>query len=342
MTEPSQFAISKVQKGNPSIYTLQVSETKRVEKSKIRKLMITLDGRAAPETVSSKVVMIVGETGSGKTLAVNSLLNYVMGVKWQDSYRYRLDPDDNESKKRSHAASQTEWVSAYTLNQHENFRIPYSLTIIDTPGFGDTAGISKDKEITDQMKHFFSSKNDEGIDQIDAVVFVVQSDKPRLTTSQRFVFDCVLSLFGKDVKDNIFLFTTFADQNEPLVLQGMKEASIPYKEYYKFNNSPLFAQKEEKVDSNGSDSDDERNVYNKMFWKSGAKQFEKFFKLLGETSSKSTKLSFQVLREREALNVRIQAIPQLIRSNLVTLERLRKEEEVLRASQEDLKKNKDF
>ncbi|PIK56060.1 hypothetical protein BSL78_07035 [Apostichopus japonicus] len=286
--------------------------------------------------------MLVGETGCGKTLMMNALLNYVLGVKWGDSHRYKLDPDEHEKKKSSHSLSQTEWISAYTLYYREGFKIPHSITIIDTPGFGDAAGISKDKEITDQMKSFFSGQIDESIDQIDAVIFVVQSDKPRLTTSQRYVFDCVLSLFGKDVKENIFLFTTFADHNKPLVLEGMKQADIPYRAYYKFNNSPLYAQKESASASKEDSSDDEIELYNKMFWKSGAKQFEKFFIELGITSSKSTRLSFEVLRERKALHAKIEAIPQLIRSNLVTLERLKQEEKMLTASQEEVDKNRDY
>ncbi|PIK56062.1 hypothetical protein BSL78_07037 [Apostichopus japonicus] len=299
MTVPSKFAISKTVAGNPTIHTLKVDEIKRVETNKIRKLVISSDGRIDTTGYRSKVIMLVGETGSGKTLMMNALLNYILGVKWGDSHRYKLDPDEHEKKKRSHSLSQTEWISAYTLYYRKGFRIPHSITIIDTPGFGDTAGISHDKEITDQMKSFFSGKKDEGIDQIDAVIFVAQSDKPRLTTSQRYVFDCVLSLFGKDVKENIFLFTTFADHNKPLVLEGMKQADIPYRAYYKFNNSPLYAQKESASASKEDSSDDEIELYNKMFWKSGAKQFEKFFIELGITSSKSTRLSFEVLRERK-------------------------------------------
>ncbi|XP_071816621.1 uncharacterized protein [Apostichopus japonicus] len=342
MTAPSRFAISKTKTGNPAICTLKVIQTKRVEETKIRKLVVRLDGHFDISEYGSKVIMLIGETGSGKTLMINSLLNYILGVKWEDDYRYKLDPDELEKKKRSHTQSQTEWISAYMLHHHDRFRIPYSITIIDTPGFGDTAGISKDKEITDQMKFFFSGQNDAGIDEIDAVIFVAQSDKPRLTASQRFVFDCMLSLFGKDVKDNIFLFTTFADQNKPLVLAGMKKAAIPYKAYFKFNNSPLYAQKEYVSAREEESSDDEREMYNEMFWKSGAREFKKFFLELDKTSCKSTRLSFEVLKERDALNARIKAIPELIRSKLVTLDCLKIEGEMLQASQEEVNKHSGY
>ena len=112
-------------------------------------------------------------------------------------------------------------ITAYTFHKEQGFPLPYSLTVIDTPGFGDTEGLERDKKITAQIKEFFSSEN--GIDQLHAIGFVVQSSLPRLTPTQSYIFDAILSMFGKDIAENIFLMTTFADGEEPQVLDAVRK-----------------------------------------------------------------------------------------------------------------------
>jgi len=34
--------------------------------------------------------MVVGETGSGKTTLLNSFINFLLGVKINDDYRYKI------------------------------------------------------------------------------------------------------------------------------------------------------------------------------------------------------------------------------------------------------------
>ncbi|KZR95485.1 Uncharacterized protein APZ42_010776, partial [Daphnia magna] len=105
------------------------------------------------------------------------------------------------------------------------FHVPYSLTIVDTPGFGDTEGIERDREITSAVKQFF--ENRDGIQELDAVGFVVQSALARLTSSQTYIFNSVLSIFGKDIGENVRFLVTFADAGRPSVLAAIKEASLP-------------------------------------------------------------------------------------------------------------------
>ena len=38
----------------------------------------------------------------------------------------------------------TRFVTSYTLHYQEGFRVPYSLVLIDTPGFADSSGIARD------------------------------------------------------------------------------------------------------------------------------------------------------------------------------------------------------
>ncbi|KAJ8026227.1 hypothetical protein HOLleu_34020 [Holothuria leucospilota] len=336
---------NKISDGNPCIHTLDMKETTIRKESKIRRCEI---GSKVPHQ-SEKVIMVVGATGSGKTAVINFFVNYILGVEWSSNFRYQLVPDECESKKKSQADSQTEWITAYTFYPQCRQAIPYTLTIIDTPGFGDTRGIKRDKEITEQIRVFFSTPSDYGIDQIDAIAFVAQAALPRLTETQKFIFDSVLSGFGKNIAENIFLFLTFADLQAPQILGSTEKASLPYKCYFKFNNSALYAQKDLKKDNqeqNSSDTDDDddndEEKFNQTIWKMGTKSFKKFFKELQNTSAKSITLSAEVLEERKRLETSVAGLSRLIRSRIVTLEKHRKEKEMLEQYKNEMVSNKNF
>jgi predicted GTPase len=99
----------------------------------------------------------MGATGSGKTTWINAMVNYVLGVEWEDDFRFKLV---NEAVKgESQAHSQTQEITAYDLHYQDGFRISYSLTIVDSPGFGDTQGIKRDKEITTAVQEFFNHQH---------------------------------------------------------------------------------------------------------------------------------------------------------------------------------------
>lgn len=288
--------------------------------------------------VQDKVIMVVGATGSGKTTLINGFVNYIFGIEWKDSFRFKMIVEPNVSNQ---AMSQTTKITSYTLHHMEGFKVPYTLTIIDTPGFGDVSGIMRDKEITDNIRKFFTSCDDNGITHIDGVGFVANSSLPRLTPTQKYIFEQILSLFGKDIADNIFLLLTFADGKKPQVLSGIKEAKIPHKKYFKFNNSALYALHSEKC-RDDDNSDDEDGGFDKMFWDMGVKSFSLFLDQLRSMESKSLILTQDVLNERNRLQVYIAGIQKDIRQGLTTLERLKKEKEILEKHSADIERNKSF
>ncbi|XP_067392520.1 uncharacterized protein [Emydura macquarii macquarii] len=286
--------------------------------------------------VPNKVIMVMGAIGSGKTTLINGMINYVLGVQWEDEFRFKLI---HEITNRSQAQSQTSAVTAYEVNYKEGFQVPYSLTIIDTPGFGDTRGIDHDKEITRQIREFFSTTG--AIDHIDAICIVVQSSLARLTHAQKYVFDSVLSIFGKDIKDNIQILITFADGQTPPVLEAIKESDVPCSKdvqgmpvHFKFNNSALFA-------SNAGTAAGSF-TFDEMFWKMGAMSMKTFFDSLGNLETKSLTLTKEVLRERKALETAVEALQPQIKAGLMKLEELRKTQEALEQHRDDMEANKDF
>ncbi|PIK36812.1 hypothetical protein BSL78_26358 [Apostichopus japonicus] len=294
----------QVKKGNPALHSLNLKPTLIKEKEKIRKSELGTGCNGSTE----KVIMVVGATGAGKTTLINGLVNHVLGVDWNDTFRFQLIPDNEEAKQRTQAQSQTKWITSYTLHHEKGFQVAYSLTVIDTPGFGDTSGIKRDQEITQQIRTFFTTKGDEGVDHIDAIGY-----------------------FGQ-----YFMLVTFADGQKPPVLEGVKLAAIPYKEYFKFNNSALYAE------NKPGDNDSDDNDFDQMFWKMGQKSFQNFFKTLSNTKPKSILLTQDVLNERHCLETYVAGIQKHIKKGLNELERLQTEEKVLKKHETDIEMNKDF
>ena len=288
--------------------------------------------RHPAQNISDKVLMIVGATGAGKTTLINGMVNYIFGIKWEDNFRLKLVTDETTENQ---AHSQTSMISAYTIYPQEGSPIDFAITIIDTPGFGDTRGMKQDKYITQQIQAFFSIKGADGIDHLDGIGFVTQAALARLTPTQNYIFHSILSIFGSDVANNIFMMVTFADGQHPPVMTAIKEADIPCKDFYKFNNSALFANNAAKVD------EDDDN-FDAMFWKMGFVSFKKFFVEFAKRKSVSLTLTEEVLRERKQLEVTVQELQKQINAGVSKLEELRQEEVVLQQREAEIESNKAF
>ncbi|KAM4687836.1 uncharacterized protein O3C94_006293 [Discoglossus pictus] len=266
--------------------------------------------------------MMVGRAGSGKTTLINVMINYVLGVEWEDNYRFKLI---EEMTSKSQVHSQTLKVIVYQINHVAGFKIPYSLTIVDSPGFGDTRGIEEDKKIIEKIHECFTSSW--GIDQINAICFVVQSPLARLTPTQKYVFDSILTIFGKDIKQNMQIFVTFADTQKPQVLEALLAADVPCAKdergvpvHFKFNNATLY------LNNTNGDGEDIA-LFNSMFWKMGMKSTQSFFTTLTELKTRTLTLTKEVLKERRVLEVTLQGIIPKIEEQLLKLHELEKLQE---------------
>ena len=278
--------------------------------------------------VTHKVLMVVGATGAGKSTLINGMANYVMGVKWENDFRFKLI---SEETAHDQTVSQTNCITAYTFQKDRGSPLSYTLTIIDTPGFGDTRGVERDKELVKQIKEFFSVQGDEGIDQLHGIGFVTPSPQARLTPTQKYVFHSILSIFGKDVANNIFLMVTFCDGKKPPVLDAVETAGVPFKnQFFKFNNSALFA---------SNQTDDE---FDKIFWKMGRKSFEDFFKHFYNAQTQSLQKSREVLKEREQLEVTIQGLQEHICAGLSEIDAMRSKRNILEEHEADIIANREF
>ena len=299
--------------------------TTRIE-GEINKCIVNADPNVSTNEfeipIGEKVLMLVGATGAGKSSLINGITNYIMGVEWKDDFRFKVVVDED---KTSQAFSQTTKITTYSF---QGSNLPYTLTVIDTPGFGDTRGMDRDKTIVEQIQSLFSRIGSTAFDQIHGIGFVVQASSPRLTHTQRYVFDSVLSVFGKDIESNIFLLITFADGQEPPVLSAINTAGIPHEGYFQFNNSALYAEASGTV--------------NEMFWNLGRISFERFFAEFEKAEPCSLLLTRENLHERQKLEAIVEGLKLQIQVGLSKINILRQKQRILRKRETEILQNQHF
>uniref|UniRef100_A0A3P9DSJ5 Septin-type G domain-containing protein n=1 Tax=Maylandia zebra TaxID=106582 RepID=A0A3P9DSJ5_9CICH len=204
-----------ISSGSPALYHLK---PKKEEFGTLAKMTV---GEKIPKK-TNKTILLVGETGAGKSTLINALINYTMGVKWEDGVWFQIvEGEKNENQ----TESQTSDVVVYESFGFEDETLPYSLTIIDTPGFGDTRGIEHDAIVSQQLLDLF--RLDDGVHEVHAVGLVMKATDNRLSERLIYIFNSVMSLFGKDVEKNIVALITHSDGRKPKnALKALEVANI--------------------------------------------------------------------------------------------------------------------
>ncbi|XP_010886414.4 uncharacterized protein LOC105020807 isoform X2 [Esox lucius] len=313
-----------IHEGPPRRYQLvpkkQCLDDKGEEESKLRKWTI---GEKDPNKVN-RTVLLVGETGAGKTTMINAMVNYIMGVEREDNIWFEITNEGNKCQ----TESQTSEVIAYDIFGFEGCRVPYSLTIIDTPGYGDTRGIQEDRLITERLHDLFRSPK--GIDQIDAVGFVVKASTNRLSDRQRYIFDAVLSLFGKDMKNQIVALISNSDGVPAKnALQALENAKIKCAKNK--DNEPvhfLFNNRQTEIVTNQK----EERAMN-LAWEVTKEGMDEFSEFLGKVAPQKLKMTVDVLTNRIQLEAFVNNLQQRI-------EMIEGKQALLKQTRDELMKHK--
>lgn len=219
-----------VRLGSPALY--QLTPTTEFTGGLKR---VTLGKKDVNET--NKTILLVGETGAGKSALVNMLVNHAMGVTWEDNVWFEVVQDE----RRSRSESQTSAVTVYQILGFAGKTLPFALTIIDTPGFGNTGGTERD--VATRLSLLKLIQSDAGVCEISVVGLVLKASDNRISDRLRYVFDSVASLLDKDFR-NVVPLITHSDGGPPdNVLKALEEsgldcvrdhASLPL--YFLFNN----------------------------------------------------------------------------------------------------------
>lgn len=257
-----------------------------------------------PGQFEDKVVLLVGATGAGKTTLVNAMANYIMGVKWEDDFRFKIPVDDHLKN----------YITVYTFYPMDGSALRYKLTVIDTPGFGSPEGLKGDKTIAKQVEALFKMSQASGIDHLNGIGIVIESEPKCLAPVQEYILASILSIF--DISQNIFTIFTFAEEEKPPVIKEIKNRVIAENDkYFKFNNSALFAAKEETDESTAE-----------VLWKMNLLSFQAFFSEFARVESVHFDLAKEVVEERNELQTLLDGLNKEFTKGLDKIEEIREEE----------------
>jgi hypothetical protein len=274
LCEKKSMAVREIRSGMPSIFKLEAAtEYCLVDRGQIPIYHV---GKQPDPKKQEKVILVLGATGVGKKTLIDGFVNFLFKVQWDDNFRLATFASGVLSK--SQAFNCDAHISVYKFFHQPNFTVPYSITIICIPGFGNLDGPVTDGEIVLQMKDFFRSES-HGIDHIDAIVLAIKASDVRVTHLEHFIFTSIKKIMNSNIEEQIMVVATHSDGSHVPALQVLKETKVPFKETQVFavNNTALFCNNT----PSGSD-DDDNTALNKLLWKKNIKAISKFFKALND------------------------------------------------------------
>lgn len=166
----------------------------------------------------------------------------------------------------------------------------------------------------------------------------MQSTLVRLTNSQKHIFSSVLSIFGKDIGKNVRFLVTFADGDQPPVLEAIKEAKLPCLVdptgspcYQSFNNGAVYKS--------------QKSANNRRFqldWEDALPNFESFFDDISRMETTSLQMTKEVLQGRKELETKLKWMQSAVSTHLSKMAELRTKEAAVELHKERINANQDF
>ncbi len=251
---------------------------------------------------------------------IDGITNFVLGVKQNDKFRFKVFETHN---------SQGTPSPGITVYKFQSALLPYDLTVVDVPGHEGVSGLESIKQTVKQVRDFLSERNS-CIDQLHGIAFVAPASLTTFTTAQKCRFDMIMSVLGNDIEHCIFVMTTSSDASQPPVLDAVKAAKIPYREPFKFNNGIIFA------------SNESRSLFDEKFWEMNYFSYASFFATFSKARGRSLALTREGIREKEQLEALIPKLHEKIRAGLSEQDMMAKRKENLQQHNMELRDNQGF
>ncbi len=316
------------EKGTPARYRVKPRTESGDENQAYRKIIFGEKDNHKPH----KTILMVGETGTGKTTLINTMVNYFLKIEKNDKVWFEITDDKNEDH-RSLVQSQTSRITIYDLNLQES---PNNLTIIDTPGYGDTHDIQNDKEIARSLLNL--SRCNDWVHEIHTVCLVIKATENRLSDRQQYILDAVQSLFGRDIAENIVLLFTHSMFLHPKnALMAVEEAKV--KCAVNDKNQPVFFL----FNNCQSEAAEQQNeLMGQYAWDLSYKGIKGLFSFLDNIKPKTLKMTQDVLQQQEQLQANIMNLQSRVQEMELKKNELKQTQEALKKNKEDVRSNKNF
>ena len=216
-----------------------------------------------------KTIMLIGVADTVvKSRLINGMVNYIFNIDWLDHFRFQL------ISKESDEATIVP-IKIYHIHHMEGLRIPYSLTIIDTP---NQIGMENLNEKT----RFIPFHANDVVNNMDLIISVADAPVSHPPSRQFYMFDSIVAIY-RDVE--IVSASNASDEKHlPLKCFLMAETALRHK----FDSSVFFCwnqKTEEMLKTDGNDASRRphfQSYYreyklNRFMWSMGINHFECIF-----------------------------------------------------------------
>ena len=255
-------------------------------------------------------IIVIGRTGAGKTTLINSFANLFFETNYFEERFFAINQNfeiiDNNGttipiklncnikefankqsfQVKSQQHSQTEKSNIYCFEKKNMV-----LTIIDTPGIGDTRGITKDRENVAKIVKGIAE-----LQSFNAICFVHKGNDARIDPMLSYLIQEIKGILTKECLNNFILcFTHVVNRYKIDALPTIKAMGIPIDKMVYFDNDCLIPPKKLPIDD---------KVYEDMaqkYWEFNRKNFKRFIELSLEMTPQKTKDVEDLYETRSAL-----------------------------------------
>lgn len=288
------------------------------------------------EKDTSSNIMVIGETGVGKSTWIHSFINYMQTIQLEENDRYYLFDEKSLQEqyqqkhgKKPEGCSVTDEPAIYNIEASMLFKNP--IRLIDTAGFGDTRGPKYDEKITEDIRNLFEGAE---IENLNAVCLIFKANQTRSTDRLKQVMNKLFSLFGNEIKNNIIIIFTFADNFKQIeALNTLKDKKGPFYQilgdvdklpYFAFNNMAYFT--------------DDRESFEKIY-ENNTKNFGSLLKYIFSLKRISLESTKKVINNRMHIKNNITNLCDKLNSIMLVIEAETKNQMRLLELQKELEKN---